>query len=141
MTNHLWTILSTILLFGCSQPSATGTFVTGDTSSVVKVELVETADGNLNGSVSVAQIDFANDEVKITSKSISGVVSDGKITAQILPNGWGAASHTLDMTLENDILTMTGSGSGQSLTLARSNQADYADRVNKLNKLFAIDRN
>lgn len=141
MKIHLLMLLSTLFLVGCSQPSATGTFVAGDTSTVVKIELVETEDSKLNGSVSVAQIDFENDQVEITSKSITGVVSDGKIVAQILPNEWGAASRTLDMVLENDTLTMTGSGSNQSLTLSRSNQADYASRVSKLNKLFAIDRN
>lgn len=141
MKNQLLMLLSSISLVACSQPSATGTFVAGDTSTVVKVELVETENGKLNGSVSVAQIDFANDRVEITSKSITGVVSDGKIAAQILPNEWDAASRALDLTLENDTLIMTGSGVTQSLTLTRSNQADYANRVTRLNKLFAIDRN
>lgn len=123
-----------LLLSGCSGSNLTGTYVGGDQTTAIKLDLVEQEDGKLSGGVAVAQPDYEHNEVKVTSKVMSGVSDHGQLSMIAHANDWGVPDRPLSIAVQGSSLVLKTLDGSQSVVLRRSDQQDYINRVAFLRK-------
>lgn len=64
-----------IMLTSCStsKQNYSGSYVGGDESVLIQLQIVESNDGRIDGSVAVSQFDYEAGKLKQTTKAVSGV--------------------------------------------------------------------
>ncbi len=137
MLGKISLLMVATLLSGCDLgTSYTGTYVGGDDTGIMKLNLVEADDNRINATMSVSQLDY--DAGKLTAKTVGLTgIRDGDAISLLASNGSGGS-----MTLIGDKgkLVWQVPNTGQSIEFVETDQAGYQKRLIQLsNQLNAND--
>lgn len=109
MQDQIRTVIAIVtcvaLLVGCSQKSATGTYVGKFSDAAVLLEVVQTADGRLTGKYIQLQIRETG-ALESFSAPISGVVDDSLLSLELHPTAPLAPSLTVSGALHNNSIKL-----------------------------------
>lgn len=114
-------------LTACSGRDATGTYLGGDESAQVMLQITSVDNGDVKGTLTAAIAD-GNGRVKAVNRTVSGTVSDQLLNLTV--DNWSDLS-LLTGKLNGDTFEITGFGSGRTTTLRlqRTNASEFAERV------------
>ena len=122
------------LLAGCgaSEPDYSGSYVGGDQTAIIQLQLVEGESGKIDGSVSVSSVDYEAGKLEQTTKAISGVRKGEKFSLIALHKGLGASDAPLSLEAKGNALLLNVPATGQTLELIPMDQAGYRAKLTKL---------
>ena len=126
------TIAFVVMLSGCSEANLTGTYVGGSETEAYVLEMVQLEGGKVEGSVAVAEADYENGKVKISSRAFAGVGDGKRLSVLTKARAWGASDNPVNIDVKGDTLVVNTPGAIQTISLSRSDQQDYRRRVEKL---------
>src|SRR5579859_7214861 len=117
------------LVTGC-QRNISGSYLAGDNSAVLWLQIVRTPDNQLTGQLA-ANVLKQDGTIEQNSVAVSGAVDGENVTIQG-SRFFGLESFVLSGTLSGDVLTLTGAQS-VPLTFTRSTSSEFQARVSELN--------
>ena len=123
-----------VALAGCGTSNLSGTYVGGDDTGAIVLDLVESKAGQINGSIAVAEANYEKGRVEINSNVVSGVSDGNRLSMIGHAKGWGASDSPFNLEVQGSSLVFQASGVVQTVTLKRSNRQDYANRLAKLER-------
>jgi hypothetical protein len=121
--------LAVFLMAGC-QRNISGSYLAGDNSAVMWLQVVRTPDNHLTGQLAANALK-PDGTVEQNSVSITGAVDGENVTIQG-SRFFGLDAFVLSGTLRGTVLTLTGAQS-VPLTFTRSTPAEFQTRVAELN--------
>jgi hypothetical protein len=122
-------VFALILMVGC-QRSISGSYLAGDKSATVWLQVVRTPDNHLTGQMA-ANVLKPDGTIEQNSASITGAVDGDNVTIQG-SRFFGFESFVFSGTLSGNVLTLTGAQS-TPLTFTRSTPAEFQAKVAELN--------
>lgn len=129
----LWSVMvacaSLSLVTGC-QRNISGSYLAGDNSAVLWLQIVRTPDNHLTGQLA-ANVLKPDGSVEQNSVPVTGAVDGENVTIQG-SRFFGLESFVLSGTLRGNVLTLTGAQS-VPLTFTRSTSPEFQARVSELN--------
>lgn len=119
------------MLIGCaaSEPDYSGSYVGGDQTALIQLQIVEGEGGNINGSVSVSGLDYSAGRLKQTTKAITGLRKGERFSLLAHHNEWGASDAPLSLEAKGNALILKVPATGQVVELSEMNQEQYRDRL------------
>jgi hypothetical protein len=120
--------LALVLMAGC-QRNISGSYLAGDKSAVVWLQVVRTPDNHLTGQMAANALK-PDGTIEQNSASITGAVDGENVTIQG-SRFFGLESFVLSGTLSGNVLTLTGAQS-VPLTFMRSTPAEFQAKVAEL---------
>lgn len=127
--------LTVLATCGQKQPDVSaldGTFVGGDETTAFIVRMSVNPDGSVIGDVGLSETNYEDGKVDVTSKTISGRVTNDRLLLVAHGNDIGAINYPLNGEKDGSGIVIRAPGAAGSLKLARSDQQDYEKRVEKL---------
>jgi len=130
-----------VMLAGCSiaEPDYSGSYVGGDQTALIQLQIVEGDSGNINGSVTASLLDYEAGKLKQTTKAITGVRSGDQFSLLAHHTELGAVDAPLSLEAKGNSLILKVPATGQSIELASMNQGQYRDRLSQF--ASALDAN
>jgi hypothetical protein len=125
----IWGLAALIGFCGC-QRDVSGTYLAGDTSTVVWLQLVRTPDNHLTGQL-VATVVKTDGTIDRSDVSLIGAV-DGENVSLTSSGLFGLQSSTLSGTFAGDTLSLTGA-QPVPIVLKRSSLSAYQVQISELN--------
>ncbi len=121
-----------VLLAGCgiSEPDFSGSYVGGDQTALIQLQIVEGDGGNINGSVTASLLDYNAGQLKQTTKAITGVRRGEQFSLLAHHKELGAADAPLSLEAKGNSLILKVPATGQTIELAAMNQDQYRERLN-----------
>jgi hypothetical protein len=124
-------LMAVSLLGGCDVGSNyTGSYVGGDDTGIIHLNLVEADDKRINATVSVSQLDYDAGKLKAKTVGMTGI-RDADAINLLSSNGSGG-SMTLIGTKEKLVWQIPTTG--QSIEFVETDQAGYQKRLIELSK-------
>lgn len=119
-----------VMLAGCgiSEPNYSGSYVGGDQTALIQLQIVEIDGGNINGSVTASLLDYDAGKLKQTTKAITGV-RRGEQFSLLAHHGELGADAPLSLEAKRGSLILKVPATGQTIELAAMNQNQYRDRL------------
>ena len=142
MKRKMLILAASTLIAGCdSSPSNySGSYVGGDNTALIQLELVDRGDGELTGAMAVSQLDWDAGRMQTTIKQISGVRNGPQMSLFAHAKGFGASDSPLSMEAKDGTLFWTVPLNGMTIELAKADQAAYRERlVTFENQLYETD--
>jgi hypothetical protein len=132
MQRHFIAVSVCALLMGCSVSSGyTGSYVGGDETALVHLDLVESGEGQLNGTIAVSEIDYEAGRLKTTTKPITGVRDGKQISLRAHAETFGAKDASLSLEASGNSLMWKVPTNGQTIELSQTDQPQYRERLAK----------
>ena len=121
------------MVFGCalSEPNYTGSYVGGDQSALIQLQIVEGDGGNLNGSFAVSTIDYKARKLKQSVMPITGIRKGEQFSLLAHHIEWGASDAPLSLEGKNHSLFWKIAETGQTVELSPMNQDQYRAKLNE----------
>lgn len=134
MRRHLLPLALCIGLAGCAaaEPDYSGSYVGGDDTALIQLQIVESDGGDIKGSVSVSAPDYEAGDIASTTKAISGVRRGEQFSLVAHAKDWGAPDAPLALEARGKSLILNVPATGQTIELASMNQSQYRLRLAKL---------
>lgn len=131
MFRQLLPIAFGVMLAGCgiSEPDYSGSYVGGDQTALIQLQIVEGGSGNINGSVTASLLDYDAGKLKQTTKAITGIRKGEQFSLLAHHNELGAADAPLSLEAKGDSLILKVPATGQTIELAAMDQAEYRNRL------------
>lgn len=123
--------LSTVgLIVGCSGSSGyTGSYLGGDEVTVIQLDLVESGEAQLNGSIVVSELDYAAGRVKMTTKPITGVRDGKHINLRAHAEAIDAREVSLSLEAKGNSLFLKIPANGEIVELQQADTTEYKERL------------
>ena len=133
MLRQIFTVAFGMMLAGCgiSEPDYSGSYVGGDDTALIQLQIVEADDGNINGSVTASLLDYNAGKLKQTTKAITGVRRGEQFSLLAHHRELGAADAPLSLEAKGNSLMLKVPANGQTIELAAMDQSQYRDRLTK----------
>ncbi len=132
MQRHFLALSVSALLMGCNVSSGyTGSYVGGDETALVHLDLVESGEGQLNGTIAVSALDYAAGELKTTIKPVTGVRDGKQISLRAHTEAFGAQDASLSLEADGNSLMWKVPTNGQTIELSQTDQDQYRERLVK----------
>ena len=125
----MYAALAAVLMTGC-QRNISGSYVAGDNSAVMWLQIVRTPDSHLTGQLAANALK-PDGTVEQNSVSVTGAVDGENVTIQG-SRFFGLDSFVLSGTLRGNVLTLTGAQS-VPITFTRSTPAEFQTKMAELN--------
>jgi hypothetical protein len=137
MHRLLITLIGTLLLSACAaSPSYTGTYVAGDDTELVHLNMVETSNNQINATLTVTALDYGAGELKTQIVGFSGI-SDDEAISLIGTSGKGGS---MSFAKDGAKLIWQHPATGQSYEFVKTDRAAYQNRLVELSdQVNAID--
>lgn len=131
MKHHMFMLAACALIASCNDgtSSYTGSYVGGDNSALIQLELVDSGDGQLNGTIAVSQLDFEAGKLETTVKSITGTNDGSQLSLLAHSNSFGAGNSPLSMEAQGCSLLWKVPTNGLAIELVKSDQVAYRERL------------
>lgn len=134
-TGKALSLLGAVCLAAGCAASASGTYVGGDDSGMVSVQMVETSDGHIQGTLSLLLLDASSGQIRSIELPLTGAADRDQLSLQVhradIPN----VGAPLSATLRGNTLTLgglTSVGPVSAGSLKRSSAAELQRRANDL---------
>lgn len=131
MKRKMFMLAVCALVASCDGASSsyTGSYVGGDNSALIQLELVDSGEGQLNGTMAVSQLDYEAGKLETTIKPITGVQNGGQLSLLAHSNSFGASDSPLSMEAEGNSLLWKVPMNGMTIELVKTDQAAYRERL------------
>lgn len=141
MFRQFFSVVFGVMLAGCglSEPDYSGSYVGGDDTALIQLQIVEADGGNINGSVTASLLDYNAGKLKQTTKAITGVRRGEQFSLLAHHNELGAADAPLSLEARGNSLILKVPATGQTIELAAMDQNQYRDQLTKF--ASALDAN
>lgn len=114
---------------GISESDYSGSYVGGDQTALIQLQIVESGSGNIYGSVTASLLDYDAGKLKQTTKAITGV-RRGEQFSLLAHHGELGADAPLSLEAKGGSLILKVPVTGQTIELAAMNQDQYRKRLN-----------
>lgn len=131
MFRQIFPVALSLMLAGCgiSESDYSGSYVGGDQTALIQLQIVESDGGNINGSVTASLLDYGAGKLKQTTKAITGV-RRGEQFSLLAHHGELGADAPLSLEGKGNSLILKVPATGQTIELAAMNQDQYRERLN-----------
>lgn len=131
MIRQLFPVVFGVMLAGCgvSEPNYSGSYVGGDETSLIQLQIVEGGSGNINGSITASLLDYGAGGLSQTTKAITGVRNGEHFSLVAHHKEWGASDASLALEAKGSSLILNVPATGQTLELAAMSQEQYRGRL------------
>jgi hypothetical protein len=120
------------MLAGCGGSSGyTGSYVGGDDTAIIQLDLVESGEGQLNGTIAVSELDYEAGRLKTTVKPVTGVRDGKQISLRAHATTFDGREASLSLEADGSSLMWKVPTDGQTIELAEANQTQYQQRLVK----------
>lgn len=123
-------ILATILLMGCGESSDfTGSFVGGDETAIIQLQLVESENETLKGTIAISEPDYDAGKLKTIIKPVSGTKDQSKAILVVHNSGFGASDGSLSIEKTGSSIYWNVPTNGTTIELSKTDQEGYRERL------------
>ncbi len=131
MKRKMFMLTACALIASCDGASSsyTGSYVGGDNSALIQLELVDSGEGQLNGTMAVSQLDFEAGKLETTVKSVTGAKDGDQLSLLAHSNSFGARNSPLSMQAQGNSLIWKVPMNGMAIELVKTDQAAYRERL------------
>jgi hypothetical protein len=133
VNDRLFPAIFMAALSACSVASDdfSGSYVGGDGTAVLQLQIVEGDAGQINGSLAVTHWDREAEEMKLINRTVSGVRNDEQFSLVAHGNGWDSQETPLSLEANGSSLMLLIPGNGQSLEMQPMGQEEYREQLNE----------
>ncbi len=141
MFKHILQMAACSTLSACTVPKTdyTGSYVGGDATTLIQLQIVEGENGQISGSVAASELDYTAGNLKQTTKAITGIRRDKQFSLLAHHNQWGGSDAPVALEADGNALLLKIPTTGQSLELTKMDQDQYRVRLVKF--ASALDAN
>ena len=118
-------------LSACNGPGAdySGSYVGGDDQALMQLNIVDTGEGQISGSLAISTLDYSAGKVKLMSLPVSGVRTEEQFSLLADGAAAGVKDTPLSLQADGDALKLFLPGNGQTLEMQRMGQDEYRERL------------